>query len=216
MSKGTLPPIFISVLEAGKVLGVGAASIECGLRNGSFPIGWAWCTDSEEKKGQWNYRIPRQAFFEALATGNLMGGEEVPSSKTECRLYKIWSDMKQRCTNPNCKKYALYGGRGIGYAYEWEQFPVFEKWAYDNGYREYLTLDRINPNLGYIPENCRWATYKQQANNTRANHLFTVGGETHTISEWAEIWGTPRSTARNRILKMERKGDALQEPPASA
>ena len=138
----------------------------------------------------------------------------MPSSKTECRLYKIWSDMKQRCRNPNCKKYLLYGGRGIRYAHEWEQFPVFEAWAYANGYREYLTLDRINVNLGYTPDNCRWATSKEQANNTRANHLFTVGGETHTISEWAEIWKLPRSTARNRIYRMERNGDALPEVSA--
>ncbi len=135
----------------------------------------------------------------------------MPSRKTECRLYKIWSDMKQRCGNPNCKKYPLYGGCGIRYAPEWDQYWVFEAWAYANGYREYLTLDRIHVNLGYTLDNCRWATCEQQANNTRANHLFTIDGETHTISEWAEIWKLPRSTARNRIYRMERNGDALPE-----
>jgi len=113
--------------------------------------------------------------------------------------------MKQRCNNHNHKKYRLYGGRGIGYVYEWEQFPEFEKWAYANGYREYLTIDRRNGNLGYSPENCKWSTYKEQANNCRANHLYTIEGETLNIQQWAEKWGVSRFTARNRIYRMEAK-----------
>lgn len=211
MPREKLPGIFITPFEAGRILGCGTASIETGLRNGTFPIGWSWCTEEADKSGQWNYRIPRQALYRALETGNLYGGDEIPSEYTQCRLYKIWADMKQRCSNPNHRKFALYGGREIGFAYEWERFPEFEKWAYSNGYREYLTLDRKNPNLGYFPENCRWATYKEQANNLRTNHLFTLDGKTHTISEWAEIWKVPRSTARNRIYRMEACGDAERE-----
>ena len=210
MPGGHLPSIFISTREAARCLGCGTASIEAGLRNGSFPIGWAWCSAEEDKPGQWNYRIPKSAFERALEVGNLYGGDDTPSTYTCCRLYKVWADMKQRCNNPNCPKYALYGGRGIGYAAEWERFSPFEAWAYANGYREYLTLDRKNPELGYFPANCRWATYKEQANNTRVNHLFTVGGETHNIAEWAEIWKCPRSTARNKIYRMEAQGDADQ------
>lgn len=207
MPGGALSEIFISTRDAGKILGCGPQSIETGLRNGSFPIGWAWCTEEPDRPGQWNYRIPREALFRAIETGNLYGGDEVPSTYTSCRLYKIWADMKQRCNNPNCQKFALYGGRGIGYAAEWERFEAFEQWAYENGYREYLTLDRRNPEMGYFPENCRWATYKEQANNTRRNHLYTLCGETHDITEWAEKWGIPRSTARNRIYKMEAQGN---------
>lgn len=210
MPSGKLPDIFISTPDAGALIGSGAQSIEAGLRNGSFPIGWSWCTEEQDRAGQWNYRIPRQALYRALESGNLFGGDDTASTYTECRLYKIWADMKQRCNNRNHKKYHLYGGRGIGHTYEWEQFPEFERWAYENGYREYLTLDRRNNNLGYFPENCRWATYKEQANNARSNHLFTIGHETHTISEWAEIWGVPRTTARNRICRAEAKGCAEQ------
>ena len=206
MPSGRLPDIFISTHDAGKLLGVGSQSIEAGLRNGSFPIGWAWTTEESGRAGQWNYRIPREALIRALELGNIFGGDDVPSEYTQCRLYKIWCDMKQQCNNPKCNKYVLYGSRNIGYAFEWEDFKAFERWAYANGYREYLTLDRLNPLLGYFPNNCRWATYKQQANNKRTNHLFTVNGETHTISEWAEIWKMPRSTVRNRIYRLESKG----------
>jgi len=208
MPVGKLPDTFISTRDASKILGCGPQNLEAGLRNGSFPIGWAWCSEEADRSGQWNYRIPREALYRALETGNLYGGDETPSTYTECRMHKIWADMKQRCNNPNNKKHHLYGGRRIGYVYEWERFPDFEKWAYENGYREYLTLDRKNPNLGYSSENCRWATYKEQANNMRSNHLFTFDDQTHTISEWAGIWEVPRSTARNRIYRLEAKGDA--------
>ena len=203
-----LPEAFISPYDAGRLLGCGQDVIMAGLRNGSFPVGWAWTSEETDRPGQWNYRIPREAFLLALKTGTLWGGDITPSTYTSCRLYKIWDDMKQRCTNPNCPKYALYGGRGITYDPEWDRFPPFEKWAYNHGYREYLTLDRKNPMLGYGPDNCRWATYKEQGNNKRTNHEATIDGETHDITEWAEIWGLPRSTARNKIYRMEAKGDA--------
>lgn len=212
MAKKPLPAIFISPPEAGKILGSGAASIECGLRNGTFPIGWAWCTDGKDRRGQWHYRIPKQAFFRALETGSLIGGEVLPCGETACRLYHIWSDMKQRCGNPHHKKYALYGGRGIGYAREWEQYPAFEAWAYANGYREYLALERIRPDRGYTPENCRWAAETQPDDPIRASHLFTVDGETHTVARWAEIWQVHPATVRGRIRRMEQTGDLPRDP----
>lgn len=167
MPVGSLPDIFISTREAAHVLGCGPHTIETGLRNGSFPIGWAWCSEEENRPGQWNYRIPRVAFFRAIETGNLYSGDEVPNTYISCRLYNIWSNMKQYCKNPNCPKYVVYGGRGIEYCAEWEQFTVFERWAYENGYREYLMLGRKNLHLGFFPENCFWDTYKEPTNNLR-------------------------------------------------
>lgn len=161
MPIGKLPDMFISTRDAARVLGCGPHTVEIGLRNGFFPIGWSWCSEEKGRPGQWNYRIPREAFFRAIETGNLNGGKDMPGTYTSCRLYRIWSDMKQRCNNSNCPNYALYGARGIGYATEWERYEVFECWAYANGYREYLTLDCKNSQLGYSPENCRWTTYKQ-------------------------------------------------------
>ena len=92
--------------------------------------------------------------------------------KTGCisgtRLYSIWWHMKARCTNPKHSRYPDYGGRGITICEAWEKnFKVFYDWAWDSGYTHDRTLDRIDPNQGYCPENCRWASEIEQRLNTR-------------------------------------------------
>ena len=77
----------------------------------------------------------------------------------------------------------------------------FEKWAIQNGFEENLTLDRIDVNGNYEPENCRWISRKEQMRNTRSNHLLTYNGDTKTMAEWAEITGIPYSTLKQRINK---------------
>lgn len=115
--------------------------------------------------------------------------------------YPSWHAMLDRCENPNVENYPLYGGRGIRVCDEWHDIQEFEKWAEQTGYEPGLTLDRIDVNGDYCPNNCRWATRKEQANNRRNTLYITFLGETHTLSEWAEMLGVNRSTLSSRYYR---------------
>lgn len=121
------------------------------------------------------------------------------------KLYDIWSQMKQRCCNPNNKSYKNYGGRGIKVCNEWvDSYQNFRKWAYNNEYDENAprgscTLDRIDNNGDYSPSNCRFTDQKIQNNNRRSNHLLTYNNEMHTITEWAIITGLSFRVIQHRI-----------------
>ena len=105
------------------------------------------------------------------------------------RIYKIWKGIKNRCKLETIPCYKNYGGRGICICDEWKNdFISFYNWSMANGYREDLTIDRIDVNGNYCPENCRWATYKEQSRNTRNNHIIEYNGESHCLSEWEEIY----------------------------
>lgn len=118
---------------------------------------------------------------------------------TGTRLFKIWSGMIERCNRPAHSHYKDYGGRGITVCEEWGEFVPFLDWAMANGYADNLTIDRKDHNGNYSPENCRWATVKEQQNNKRNNHRVTLNGVSHTITEWSEILGIKKTTIKERL-----------------
>lgn len=103
------------------------------------------------------------------------------------RLYEVWKHIKQRCYDKGDKGYKNYGGRGIRICNEWaNDFASFHDWAIANGYRDDLTIDRIDNDGDYCPENCRWVTTKVQDNNKRNNRNITYNGKTQTLAQWCE------------------------------
>lgn len=129
--------------------------------------------------------------------------------ESKTRLYGILNGMKQRCYNPNTENYDDYGGRGITVCDEWlEDYTIFRDWAMNNGYSEELSIDRIDNDKGYFPENCRWATDSIQNSNRRPNKkprnkiLWKINGETKPMTEWCEQYGLSYQTVKYRIDKI--------------
>ena len=116
---------------------------------------------------------------------------------TRTRTHKSWSEMRQRCMNANKQSYHRYGGRGIKICPEWNKFEQFYA---DMGERPVVrTLDRIDNDGDYTPENCRWATQSQQVRNTSFNRVIEFNGEKRCMSEWAEIYGLKPATLWRRL-----------------
>jgi hypothetical protein len=115
------------------------------------------------------------------------------------RIYKIHKHILGRCYNNNSDVYMHYGGRGITVCDEWKSnFLAFYEWSISNGYTDKLSIDRIDNNGPYSPENCRWTTQKEQCNNCRKNHFLTLYGKSMTISQWAEKTGINKRTLLSR------------------
>lgn len=123
------------------------------------------------------------------------------------RLHRIYQDMKTRCYNPNYDKTKWYYDKGITICDEWlNSFEVFRNWALRSGYKDDLTIDRIDANDNYRPGNCRWVTRKEQANNRTSNRLIEFNGQVKTMQGWADSLGIDSRTlwARLRNWPLER------------
>lgn len=120
-----------------------------------------------------------------------------------CRLYNTWCRIKSKCYNKNNDHYKYYGKRGIKLCDEWLSDPVaFYNWSMENGYQDNLTIDRIDVNGNYEPNNCRWVDQKTQVRNRRNSRYITYKGETKTIMEWCEILNLKYRTVHKRIYKL--------------
>lgn len=146
-------------------------------------------------------------------------------NKRTQRLYKIWNKMHDRCYRPNCAAYVDYGGRGITICDEWRIKPKdnpnryqglqnFIEWSINNGYDKSLSIDRIDNDCGYSPDNCRWVNKKIQGNNNRVNHYVQLDRYVFPITIWSEITGVPMKMISSRILNSNWDPiDAILIPP---
>lgn len=128
------------------------------------------------------------------------------------RLYGVWRSMIDRCSRPAHKNFNHYGGKGITVCQEWLCFLAFRQWAISAGYRKGLTLDRVDGSQGYTPENCRFASWQEQAENTTKTRWIEFNGRRNSLRGWAREIGISPSGLRGRLERwsLER---ALTEKP---
>lgn len=116
------------------------------------------------------------------------------------RLYRIWNGARNRCNNPNNPDYPIYGGRGITFSPEWDDFTKFRNWAIENGYKKELSIDRTNNDTGYSPDNCQWSSNIEQGQNRSTNVLD--GDTVSTIKTLAKYGAKTKEIADSLNLKI--------------
>lgn len=118
---------------------------------------------------------------------------------THTGLYYVWQSMLKRCSDLHNKNYKNYGGRGIAVCLDWHDYKEFRSWALKTGYKKGLSIDRIDNNGNYCPENCRWATRSQQNDNTRRTIKIKYHNKTQSLTAWCKELGLKRDTIYARI-----------------
>jgi hypothetical protein len=134
-------------------------------------------------------------------------------SKT--KLYHVYNSMLARCYYSKNTRYKNYGGRGVTVCEEWKNsFTAFYEWAIANGYKDGLSIDRIDVNGNYEPSNCRWANACEQMNNTTRNHYLEWNGKTQSMALWAKETGIPYAILNQRISKLHWSAERALTTPA--
>lgn len=154
-----------------------------------------------------NYKIVRN---DCLTSGNTRScgcmntvDKQKPDSNRKHKLYRVYWSMKQRCFDEKSNHYDRYGGRGITMCEEWKNsYDEFYTWSIKNGYSEGLTIDRINNDGNYEPDNCRWITQAEQLNNISRNRNYEYNGKIQNISQWAREIGISVDTLYARLVKL--------------
>ena len=122
--------------------------------------------------------------------------------ESNSRLYGIWKGIKRRCLNAYYHHFENYGGRGIDICKSWrESFSSFKAWALTHGYEDGLSIERLDTDKGYCPENCKWATAIEQNNNTRRNHYVLYDEGVYTVAELARMYGIKQNTLLYRLRR---------------
>lgn len=149
-----------------------------------------------------------------VSAGNLKSGlvrscgclKSVPHNKThgesQTRLYRHWISMVRRCTKPNTEAYKWYGARGIKVCREWMTFEGFKAWVMNTRPDESYTVERIDVNGDYSPENCKWIPMSEQANNRTTCVIIEHNGETKNLTEWCAELNLSYKLVHNRITKL--------------
>ena len=145
-----------------------------------------------------------------MNSGKIKELKTIKENKYKTRLYRIYHNMKQRCNNPKNTYYDYYGGKGIAICDEWNDFEIFKMWANNNGYSDNLTIDRINGDLGYEPNNCRWITRKEQSQNIKSNRMITVDGVTMNVVQWSAFLGINKNTLTKRLNEGKTEQDFIK------
>lgn len=141
-------------------------------------------------------------------------GNNKTHGMSKTRLYRIWQAMISRCYYEKNKYYQNYGGRGISVCDEWRNnFELFMKWSLNNHYANNLTIDRIDNDKGYSPDNCKWVTRFVQMNNTRNNRLLDYNGQTKTVAEWSRYANISYDVLHSRIFRYHWPVDKALETP---
>lgn len=130
------------------------------------------------------------------------GCKTLKHGQWKSRLYNIWRGIKKRCYDKKNKSYKYYGAKNITMHYEWiNDFKAFFDWSISNGYKDNLSIERIDVNGNYEPSNCKWIPIGEQANNKTNNRLISYNNITHNVTEWADILKIPRHRIYQRIYK---------------
>lgn len=105
------------------------------------------------------------------------------------RIYHVWKGIRYRCNSSGCHAFSNYGGRGIKMCQEWDDFSAFREWAYSHGYDDSLTIERIDVDKGYSPDNCKWVTMREQAKNRQTTVWVEYEGVKYCLSDLARVCG---------------------------
>lgn len=145
-----------------------------------------------------------------LATKEILSERASTHGLSKTKLYKIWDAIKYRCYGKKSSNYERYGARGIGMCDAWRyDFMSFYEWSIQNGFKPGLSIDRIDNNGNYEPNNCRWANDYEQGANKRNNIVIEYNGETHILAEWARIIGVKYHTLLKRYSTGKRGAELL-------